>query len=169
MTARRSNSFIPTEQSPDSIGLVIDMLENTARFFAEAAAKMTPSEIAAPLTLGEWSFHEIMAHLLTTNEVTTNAIVYALALKEPSLPEIHPRRAWGKALRYEKQPFADLLAAYQFRRRVILNVLRDLTPKKWAAQLHRPASRSTTVYLQARSMALHDREHVEHLKSVRGG
>ncbi|TAK10989.1 MAG: DinB family protein [Anaerolineae bacterium] len=169
MPVHRSTSLISTEQSPSSIALILETLENAARFFAEAAAKMTPTEISKPLTPGEWSFHEVMAHLLTTNDVAMNAIVYALALKEPSLPEIHARREWGKAVRYEEHRFEDLLAAYQFKRRVMLHVLRDLTPKKWTTALHRPKSRSTTVYLQARGMALHDLEHVEHLKSLGKG
>ncbi len=166
MPVHRSTNLIPTKLSESSIAAVKDTLKATAKFLSECIQSKSPQELDAPLTPGEWSFREVMAHLLTTNEVSMNTIVYGMALNEPILPEIHPRRDWGRLLQYADYPLEDILHVYQFKRRVLLGILGRLSQKQWSAVIHRPPGKATTVFLQARGIALHDLEHVEHLKVV---
>lgn len=106
-----------------------------------------------------------MSHLLNCEARSSNAITLALLAKEPMLAPIHPQRDLGKLLRYDQYPLDELLKYFEFRRRVLLNVLNSLKDNQWSRVIRQEGKqRKESVYWQARGLALHELEHVQDLE-----
>lgn len=64
-------------------------------------------------------------------------------------------------LRYNLSDFDDLLMYFKFRRTVMLRVLSGLKEVQWLCAIREEGKqRKETVYWRARSLALHEVEHV---------
>lgn len=90
---------------------------------------------------------------------------------EPLLVDVHSEREFGRLVRYDRLPFGELLAYFRFRRRVLLGVLGPLDETQWARAVREPAkARKESVYWKARSLALHEQEHLKEIdERVNGG
>ena len=119
------------------------------------------AELVKSLGPGQRSITENLAHILNGEARSTEAILQALLLKEPLLPRIHPERQLGQLWRLDRYRFADLLAYFRFRRRVLLGVLRSPMEKQWARTIQEPGQkRRESVYWQARGQALYEVDHL---------
>ena len=80
--------------------------------------------------------------------------------------DIHPERQLGKLLRYDLLASSDLLAYFKLRRTVLLRVLGSLTEEQWSRAIREAGKkRKESVYWRARSIAMHELEHVLDLES----
>ncbi len=88
---------------------------------------------------------------------------------EPLLVDVHPEREWGKLLRYDRFLFSDLLAYFKLRRLLLLRVLDSLKPAQWSRVIRQEGKkRKESVYWQARSLAMHEQEHLSELENKLG-
>jgi hypothetical protein len=113
----------------------------------------------------EWSLAELLAHLRSSADLNHFRIYAMLAVDNPTLPTIHPRLDWLKIVPYTRLPYPKSLAAYMLQREELLIVLGALDQSGW--------NRSGTwnnhtysIYLVARSMALHEEEHFEQVERL---
>lgn len=126
---------------------------------------LSDQQLHEPLGSGERSFTEVLAHLINTEARSSDAIYLALLADEPLVVDIHAERDWGKLLRYDLLPFAELMAYLRFRRTVLLRVLTSLTQEKWSRCIREERKqRKESVYWRARGMALHELEHLQDLE-----
>lgn len=139
------------------------LLAETPLCLKTLSAPLSTDEIQAPLAPGEWSFTEILAHLLACEELTSRAIYLALLLDAPTVPYVHPTRQWNSLLRYDRLPFSELLSTFALRRRVLLHTLHELTDAQWARPVQHQGKRASSVYGEVRTLALHEQAHCQHL------
>jgi hypothetical protein len=157
---------ISTDLTNTNIEKVKELLKDTPMQLESLSKSLSEEQLRQPLGAGERSFTEDLAHLIHTEARSSEAIYLALLLEEPSLPEIHPERQWGKLLRYDLLSFHELFAYFKLRRAVLLRVLSSLTEVQWARSIREAGKkRQESVYWRARTIAMHELEHLTDLQS----
>ena len=153
---------ISTDLTPENIAAVLALLEENPGHFAALAEGRDAAALARPLAPGERSITGNLAHILSCEARSSDFILQALLLKEPLIPKIHPERQLGKLWRLDTYPYAELLAYFNFRRKLMLGVLHSLNQKQWDRRVQEPGKqRRESVYWQARGQALHELDHLE--------
>lgn len=152
---------IPTQLSNANVATVTALLRATAAQLTAMSTGQTDDMLRRPLRPGERSFVGIVGHLLNSEARIAEAIGLALLVDEPLLAGVHPERHWGPLLRYHEMPVSALIDYFALRRDILLRVLESLTPAQWARTTRQTGKqRQESIYLWARSLALHEREHV---------
>jgi hypothetical protein len=156
---------VSTDLTKSNIVKVIDLLADTAPKLESLCQRLTGEQFRQPLGAGERSLTEDLAHLIHSEARTSEAIYLALLLDEPLLPDIHSERDWGKLLRYDLLSFSDLLAYFKIRRSVLLRVLTSLTDEQWTRSMRESGKkRQESVYWRARTLAMHELDHLTDLQ-----
>ena len=92
-------------------------------------------------------------------------IYQALLVDEPYFATVHSERELGKLLHFDLLEFTELLAYFQIRRKVLLRVLSNLKENDWGRTLREEGKqRKESVYWRARTIAMHEQEHLEDLE-----
>lgn len=152
---------ISTELTAANIARVVGLLGETAGKLTNLSQSLTEEQLNRPVAAGERSLTETLAHLIHCEARSSEAIYLALLADEPLVVDIHPERQWGKLLRYDQFAFDDLLAYFKLRRAVLLRVLDSLTESQWARTIRKEGKkRQESVYWRARTIALHEAEHL---------
>jgi hypothetical protein len=156
---------VSTEPTNTNIAKITDLLEDTPGKLESLSKSLSDEQLRQPLGSGERSFTEDLAHLLHCEARSSEAIYLALLKVEPIFPDIHPERQWGKLLRYDLLAFSDLLGYFKLRRTVLLRVLASLTQQQWSRSIREEGKkRKESVYWRARSLAMHELEHLSDLQ-----
>ena len=157
---------VSTDLTNANIAKIKDLLADTPRQLERISQSLSEDQLRQPLGTGERSFIEDLAHLIHTEARSSEAIYLALLLDEPLVPDIHPERQWGKLLRFDVVPFSELVAYFKVRRAVLLRVLASLTDEQWARSIREPGKkRQESVYWRARTIAMHELDHLTDLQS----
>ncbi|MDX1995445.1 MAG: DinB family protein [bacterium] len=161
---------ISTKRTPANIALVLAQLRETPQQLEQFGLSLSEQQRRQPLGEGERSITQDVAHLLHCEARTSEGIYLALLVDEPLLPDLHPERDWGRLLRYDLLDWPDLLAYFRLRRAVLLRVLEALTEAQWSRVVREEAKqRKESVYWQARTLALHELDHLTDLQKKLGG
>ena len=157
---------ISTDLTTENIAKVMELLAETPPQLEVLSQPLSAEQLCQPPGKGERSFTEVLAHLIHTEARSSEAIYLALLVDAPLLPDVHPERQWGKLLRYDLLPFSDLLAYFKLRRAVLLRVLASLTERQWSRTIREPGKkREESVYWRARTIAMHELDHLTDLQS----
>ena len=149
-----------------NIAKVMELLADTAPKLESLCKSLNSEQLRQPLGTGERSCTEDLAHLIHSEARTSEAIYLALLLDQPLVPDIHSERDWGKLLRYDLLAFSDLLAYFKIRRAILLRVLDSLTDEQWARSIRENGkNRQESVYWRARTVAIHELDHLGDLES----
>lgn len=165
---------ISTDLTNANTAKVMEILRETPSQLEGLGKLLSQEEFRQPLGEGERSFTEDLAHLIHSEARTSEAVYLALLLDEPLLPDIPSERQWGKLLRYDLVSFSELLSYFKVRRAVLLRVLTPLTEEQWARSIREEGKkRKESVYWRARSLAMHELDHLTDLqvklsRSLRG-
>jgi hypothetical protein len=152
---------ISTEQSPETVGLVLEVLRATPTRLKHLCRGLSEARLREPLGAGERSFTEVLAHLVNVEDRSSEAIKLALLAKEPELAVVHPERQLGQLMRHEQLGFHDLLTYFRIRRTLLTAVLRGLNDRHWSRTLREAGKqRRESVYWRARTIAMHELEHL---------
>jgi hypothetical protein len=161
---------ISTEPTSANIEKIKELLADTPLQLERLSVHLTDEQLRQPLGSGERSFTEDLAHLIHTEARSSEAIYLALLMTEPFFPDIHPERQWGKLLRYDLLSFSDLFAYFNVRRKVLLHVLSSLTEGQWQRSIREEGKkRNESVYWRARTIAMHELEHLSDLRHKLNG
>jgi hypothetical protein len=156
---------VSTELTNANIEKVTALLGETPGELARLSKGLSSEQLCQPLGSGERSFTEDLAHLINSEARSSEAIYLALLLDEPIFPDIHSERQWGKLLKFDVLPFAELLAYFKLRRTVLLRVLAALTEAQWARSIREEGKkRQESAYWRARALAMHELEHLSDLQ-----
>ena len=157
---------ISTELTNANIAKVKESLADTPAQLERMSEPLSEDQLRQPLGAGERSFTEDLAHLIHTEARSSEAIYLALLLDEPLVPDIHPERQWGKLLRFDLAPFSELFAYFKLRRTILLRILASLTDEQWVRSIREPGKkRQESVYWRARTIAMHELDHLTDLQS----
>lgn len=152
---------ISTKQSEANIAKVMALLLETSLKLKNLSSVLSDEQFGQPLGTGERTITQILAHLQNCEARSSENITLALLKDEPNVLTIHPERELGKLLRYDQIPFLDLLAYFLTRRTVLLQILGALTSEQWSRTIRQEGrKRSESVYLLARTLALHEHGHL---------
>jgi len=155
-----------TEQTISNIAKVIELLTNAPDRLESLSKDLSDEQLLQPLGSGERSFTQDLAHLINCEARSSEAIYLALLADEPLFTDIHPERQLGKLLRFDSFKFSELLAYFSLRRNVLLRVLGSLTEKDWSRSIREAGKqRKESVYWRARSIAMHELEHLSELET----
>jgi len=157
---------ISTDLTDANIAKVMEILAETPAHLESLSEGISEDQLRQPLGAGERSFTEGLAHLIHTEDRSSEAIYLAVLLQEPLIPDVHPERQWGKLLRFDLMPFSELLAYFKLRRVVLLRVLASLTETQWRRSIREAGKkRQESVYWRARTIALHELDHLTDLQN----
>ena len=157
--------IISTALTKGNIARVMDVLVDTPVQLERLSAGLTLEQLCQPLGVGERSFTEDLAHLIHSEARSSEAIYLALLLEEPLFPDVHSERQWGKLLRFDLLDFSALLNYFKLRRAVLARVLSSLSEAQWERSIHEEGKkRKESVYWRARSMAMHELDHLTDLQ-----
>ena len=156
---------ISTDLTSANVAKVMEILAETPLQLEILRELLSEEQLRQPLGEGERSYTEDVAHLIHSEARTSEAIYLALLLEEPLIPEVHSERQWGKLLRYDLLSPFDLLIYFRLRRTVLLRVLTSLTEEQWARSIREEGKkRKESVYWRARSLAMHELDHLSDLR-----
>ena len=156
---------IPTNPTQANIARVLALLQETPETLKSLSKSFSAETLRKPLGVDERSFAENLAHLINSEARMSESIYLALLLDEPLMADIHSERDWGKLLRFDLLDFPELLAYFKIRRKVLLRVLSALTETQWSRSIREEGNkRKESIYWRARSLALHESEHVSDLE-----
>lgn len=157
---------ISTTQNDSNIQEVLRLLYESPGQLERLSQGLSDPQLQEPLGSGERSFTEAVAHLINCEARSSEAIYLALLADEPILIDIHAERDLGRLLRFDLLPFAELLAYFKLRRRVLLRVLESLTQEKWSSCIREKGKqRKESVFWRARGQAYHEFEHLRDLET----
>ena len=163
------NKLLSTDLTPANIAKVLELLaESPVRL--NALVKSLPAEkLRRPLGTGERTPTEVLAHIVNGEARSAEMIYQALLVDEPYFADLHPDRDIGKLLRYDLLDFAELLAYFNVRRKVLLRVLAELTEAQWGRTIQEEGKkRRESVYWRARTIVMHELDHLEDLEKKLG-
>lgn len=159
-------TIISTDLTSINIAKVKELLADTPIQLESLSRQLSEEQLRQPLGKRERSFTEDLAHLIHTEARSSEAIYLALLMNEPLVPDIHTERQWGKLLRYDLLAFHELLAYFKVRRAILLRVLGSLAEEQWARTIREAGKkRQESVYWRARTIAMHEIEHLTDLQS----
>lgn len=157
---------ISTDLTSANITKVMDVLAATPAKLESLSGSLPEERLRQPLEAGERSFTEDLAHLIHTEDRSSEAIYLALLMEEPLIPDVHPEREWGKLLKFDLLPFSDLLAYFKLRRAVLLRVLTALREEQWSRAIREKGKkRKESIYWRARTIAMHELDHLSDLEN----
>ena len=157
---------IATDLTSANIARVIEVLGASPAQLESLSHSLPEDVLRQPLGAGERSFTEDLAHLIHTEDRSSEAIYLALLMDEPLIPDVHPEREWGKLLKFGLLPFSDLLAYFKLRRAVLLRVLAALKEEQWSRVIREEGKkRKESVYWRARTIAMHELDHLSDLQN----
>ena len=156
---------ISTDLTPANIARVLELLRVTPEKLKALSKLLSVEKLRQPLGADERSLTEDVAHLINSEARTSEAIYLALLVDKPLIADIHSERDWGKLLRFDLLDFPELLAYFKIRRKVLLRILSALTEAQWSRPIREEGKkRKESIYWRARSLALHESEHVSDLE-----
>ena len=158
------NKTISTKMTKANIDAVIVILQEMPGQLEALARRLSDEELHIPLGPNQRSLTQDLGHLINNEARTAESIHLALLLDEPLAHDIHPERQWGKLPLTDALAFADLLAYFSIRRKMLLCLLISISDTQWQRVIHQPhKTRKESVYWLARALALHEKEHLTDL------
>ena len=155
---------LTTQPSDARIALILQVLSAAPERLRGLSSGLTEAELTTPLGECERSFKRDLTHLIYCAERGADPIHHALLLDDVFMPRIHAERDWGALVRYEAFAIAELMAYFDFRRRVLLRILTGLSRGQWERSVRREGvKRAESVYYSARGLCLHELGHLEDL------
>ena len=151
---------ISTKITNSNIEKVRDLLTKSPKILTELCSGMNEEVGKRPFSPNEWSFADQIAHLLHCEAISSQSIYQALIQPQSTIVDIHPERQFGKLVQYNSLSLVELEQLFTIKRKILTAVLTHLTEEQWHHQVTIPNKRSKSVYLIARSLALHEMDHL---------
>jgi hypothetical protein len=150
-----------------AIDKILTILKETPPRLAKLTGGLVPAQLQTAHTVGEWSVHEVLAHLRACCDVWGDYyIMTILAEDHPTIKARNPR-TWIKDTNYLEQEFQSSLRAFTKQRRKLLAILEPLPTKDWARTntltgAGKPLQQ--TLLSHADGLARHERAHLKQIE-----
>jgi hypothetical protein len=132
---------------------------------ARAIAGRTSQELVLKPGEGEWSAHEILAHMRAADDICTPRIYMILVRDNAPLISFNERR-WADIAGYEYADFYRSLTLFTLRRSEVVEVLKQLQLEDWERvgqhEEHGPVSLLDIVH----GITVHETEHCEQIEAL---
>ncbi len=151
---------ISTKVTGTNIESVLNLLKASPDAITELCGGITEVEGKRPFSPNEWSLIDHVAHLLHCEQISTQAIYQALLQSNSAIVDIHPERQFGKLVQFNQLSLLELTQLFVIKRKLLIQVLNNLTIEKWQHQIIKSNKKPQSVYLLSRSLALHEADHI---------
>lgn len=144
---------------------IVALLAATPGRLAALTEGLSPAQLRAAPSQGEWSANEILAHLRACADMWDGYILRMLAENRPTLRAINPR-TWIKQTDYLDLDFQPSLGAFTAQRAELLAALEPLPPAGWSREATVTGAGKPlvlTVRDYAQRLAVHERPHVKQI------
>lgn len=158
-------SKLNTTSTEKNIAIIQTKLAHNLHYITDITAGLTDNQCHHKPFQDEWSLIEVLAHLRSSADLNHFKIYAMLATNTPIIPAIHPRLEWQKIVPYTQIAYSKSLMAYSLQREELLTTLRSIHADDWK-RTGTWDNRTYSVYLVARSMALHEEEHFEQIDNL---
>ena len=157
--------ILSTDQTLENIYKILEILAETPKRLEALSKGLSKEKLREPLGKGERSFTEDLTHLINGEARSAEMIYQALLSHEPLFADVHPDRDWGKLTRFDLLDFSDLLDYFKTRRKILLRVLSGLKEAEWSRTIREEGKkRKESVYWRARTIVMHELDHVGDLE-----
>jgi hypothetical protein len=150
-----------------SIDTILTILKETPPRLAKLTAGLAPTQLQIAPSTGEWSIHEVFAHLRACADVWGDQYIMAiLAEDRPTIKAMNPLR-WIKNTDYLEQDFQSSLRTFTKQRKKLLSVLEPLPAKDWTRTntlLGAGKPLQQTLLSHADGLARHERLHLKQIE-----
>ena len=149
-----------------TIEQVLTLLTQTPPRIAALTAGLTSAQLHTPLSPGEWSVNDILAHLRSCADVWGDCIRIIAIQDRPTIRAVNPT-TWIEQTNYCEQKFKPSLRAFTMQRADLLKYISSLTPKDWSRTATVTGAGSVltrTVQFYAQWLATHERSHIKLLE-----
>ena len=147
---------------------VLEILAATPRQLNSVTAPLTETQLRTPPAPGEWSVHEILAHLRACADVRGAAALRTIAEEHPRIPVVNPRE-YLRTTDYLKLDVATSLRAFADERAKLLDVLRALPADGWsrpAVVVRAASSLQGSVLSYTVWIATHEVPHLDQIRAA---
>lgn len=151
-----------------TIEQALTLLKETPPRLAALTADLTPAQLCAAPSPGEWAANEALAHLRSCADIWGGCITTMIAEDTPTLRAVNPT-TWITKTNYLELDYHPSLRAFTTQRADLLAVLEPMPHEDWSrgatvtgagAVLHR------TVLFYARWLASHERQHIKQFTHI---
>ena len=129
---------------------------------------LTPGQLRAAPSPGEWSANEVLAHLRACADVWGDCIRAIIAGERPTLRAIDPR-TWIKQTDYPDLDFRPSLRSFTAQRAALLAVLEPLPREDWSRAATVTGAGKVlerTVRSYAQRLVSHERPHLKQIARI---
>lgn len=151
----------PQQRIDDLLG----RLSKVSERIVHATARLSEAEKQTPISRGEWSAAEILAHLRASDDILSHRLYAILARDVPLLPAYDERR-WAQVAGYASADFDLSLEAYALRRMELVNMLRLVTLDDWQRLGTHEVKGQISLLDIATSLVEHEEEHCLQLETA---
>jgi DinB superfamily len=164
-------SCIAVYDTPLTIEQVLTQLKEQPEAIAAFAAGLPQARLHSPLSEGEWSVNDVLAHLRSCADMWGKYIATIIAEDRPTFRAMNPT-TWIKSTNYPELEFAPSFRAFAQQRAELLALLRPLPKAAWSRSATvtgagRPRDRTVLEY--ARWLANHERTHLKQIARIVSG
>ena len=147
--------------------MLLSRLAAAPAHFQALLARLEDAASVTTVAAGEWSPHEVVAHMRATNDILEPRVFQVLV--RPNTPLIgFDEDRWLQVLGYVKLPVTDLLQTMAWRRKELVNALRNVSPEDWERSGIHEVRGPMTVYELATQIAEHEDEHLAQIVRATG-
>jgi hypothetical protein len=133
--------------------------------FQQLLARLEDADSVTSAQEGEWSPHEVVAHLRAANEILEPRILQVLV--RPNTPLIgFDETLWVLVLGFASVPVTDLLQTMAWRRKEVVHALRAIPPEAWERTGTHEVRGPLTVFELAAQIADHEDEHLAQIAAA---
>lgn len=151
-----------------SVEQILTLLVATPERISALIAALSPTQVHTSANSGEWSVHEVLAHLRACADVWGNCMETIIAEERPVLRAVNPL-TWIKQTDYLTQAFQSSLHAFTMQRTELLAVLSPLPPEGWQRSATVTGAGKVlerTVLFYGDWLARHERQHIKQIERI---
>ncbi|MEP6774058.1 MAG: DinB family protein [Chloroflexota bacterium] len=147
--------------------MLLSRLAAAPAHFQALMARLEAADSITTTAAGEWSPHEVVAHMRAANDILEPRVLQVLV--RPNTPLIgFDEDRWLQVLGYMKLPVTDLLQTMAWRRKELVNALRNVPSEEWDRSGIHEVRGPMTVYELATQIAEHEDDHLSQIARVVG-
>lgn len=147
--------------------LLLSRLAASPAHFQALLARLEDADSVTTADAGEWSPHEVVAHMRAANDILEPRVLQVLV--RPNTPLIgFDEERWLQVLGYAKLPVTDLLQTMACRRKELVSALRTVSAEDWERSGIHEVRGPMTVYELATQIAEHEDEHLAQIARAIG-
>lgn len=156
------------EKASLTIEQVLALLTEAPPRLAALTENLTPAQLHAAPSPGEWSANDLLAHLRTCADVWGDYISLILTTNHPTIRAISPRTQL-KQTNYPNLGFHPSLAAFTTQRTALLTLLKSLPLESWSRTATVKANGrilERTLHSYSDLLARHEQPHLDQLATT---